>query len=96
MILPMAFSADWEQIRLRKQKQINKDNIKENKSFLDYNYSVGDRVLTTDPISKEQKLERPTDGPFIVTRVHDNGTIRMQKGAVDETMNIRRALPFFE
>ena len=69
MILPMAFSADWEQIRLRKQKQINKDNIKENKSFLDYNYSVGDRVLTTDPISKEQKLERPTDGPFIVTHV---------------------------
>ena len=32
--------------------------------------------------TKRRKLERPTDGKVIVICVHDNGTIRMQKGAV--------------
>ena len=58
-------------------KKINKDNVKEKKIRLDYNYSVGDRALTTEPISKRRKLERPTDVPFIVTCKHDNGTVRM-------------------
>ena len=72
MTLPMAFNTDWEQTRLREQNQINKDNVKE-KSHLDYN-SVGDRVLSTDPITKKQKLELPTDGTFVVTRMHDKGS----------------------
>jgi len=96
MILPIEFKADWEKIRARRQAQTVKDNVKENKSRLDYTHSVGDRVLTVDPISTKRKLERQTAGPFIVTRVHDNGTIRIQKGPVDETINIRRVIPFKE
>ena len=76
MMSPMAFKVDREQVRLLK-KQINKDNVKDNTIRLDYNYFVGDRALTTDPISKRRKLQRPTDVPFIVTCAHDNGTIRM-------------------
>ena len=96
MILPTAFTADWESIRAKRQSQIIKDNKRENKGRLDYNYSVGDRILTLDPISKRRKLERTTDGPFIITRVHDNGTARIQKGAVDETLSLRRIIPFNE
>ena len=94
MILPLEFKADWEHIRAKRQLQINKDNIRENKNRLDHSYSIGDRVLVLDPISKTRKLERPTDGPFIVTRTHDNGKIRIQKGAVDETLSVRRIIPF--
>ena len=96
VILPLEFKADWEHIRTKRQLQINKDNIRENKNRLDHSYSIGDRVLVLDPISKTRKLERPTDGPFIVTITHDNGKIRIQKGAVDETLSVRRIMPFRE
>ena len=89
MILPAAFAADWESIRAKRQSQKSKDNKRKNKGVrLDYDYSVGDRVLTLDPISKRRKLERATDGPFIVTRVHDNGIVRIQKGAVDTDYSV--------
>ena len=95
-MLSLAFEAEWDQVLLQKQTQINKYNYEENKSHLDCNHSVGNRALTTDPTSKKLKLERTTDGPFIVTRARDNGTIRIQKEAVDETLNIIRVLPFLE
>ena len=34
-------------------------------------------------------------GPFRITTVHTNGTIRIQKGALSERLNIRRVKPFF-
>ena len=96
MILPIAFQADWEAIRARRQQQVIKDNVKENKGRLQHDYSIGDKVLVLDPISKKRKLERITDGPFIMTRIHKNGTARIQKGAVDETLSLRRIMPFHE
>ena len=34
------------------------------------------------------------DGPFTVTKVNKNGTIRIQKGAVTHTFNIRLIKPY--
>ncbi len=34
-------------------------------------------------------------GPFRITTVHTNGTIRIQKGALSKRLNIRRVKPFF-
>ena len=44
----------------------------------------------------EHKYETPYSGPHQVLEVYDNGTLRIQKGAVTETINIRRATPFYE
>jgi len=53
-------------------------------------------VLVTDTTSVSRKLDKTKEGPYVVTRVHDNGTLRIQKGAVDETLSIRRIIPFHE
>ena len=44
----------------------------------------------------ENKWETPNEGPFKVLEVFDNGTVAIQKGAVRDTVNIRRIFPFHE
>jgi hypothetical protein len=79
-----------------KQDIINKSNQKENKSQTPYEYKVGDQVLfETSGILR--KLSIPHTGPYPVTNVYKNGTIRIQKGKngiVSERVNIRRITPF--
>ena len=35
-------------------------------------------------------------GPFAVTQVHANGTVRIQRGTISERLNIRRITPHYE
>ena len=41
-----------------------------------------------------RKLERPYDGPYEITEVFNNGTVAIQKGIVNERVNIRRIFPY--
>jgi hypothetical protein len=93
MFLPIQYVADWTKIRLRKQKKINKSNIRENSSRLPHEYHQGDRVLLTTP-GILPKLNSPRTGPYKVVRVHDNGTVTIRKGHVQQRVNIRRILPY--
>jgi hypothetical protein len=61
-----------------KQDIINKSNQKENRSRIPYEYKVGDQVLVETP-GILQKLSRPCTGPYPVTNLYKNGTIRIQK-----------------
>ena len=93
--MPIQFKADWESIQARRQTFINKNNERENKNRLDHQYKVGDLVSKFRP-GKLRKLRRRKDGPFRVESVPDNGTIRIRKGAVLETVNVRRVEPYHE
>jgi len=87
------FTANWQQIKKRKQTLINKNNQRENKRRRKYEYSVQDKVLIEARTS--DKYSKPTwQGPYVVVRVNNNGTLRIQKGAVHETINIRRVKPY--
>ena len=44
----------------------------------------------------EYKWETPNEGPFQILEAFDNGTVAIQKGAVRDTVNIRRIFPFHE
>jgi hypothetical protein len=41
-----------------------------------------------------RKLSTPRTGPYPVTNVYKNGTIRIQKEIVSESVNISRITPF--
>ena len=41
-------------------------------------------------------MSAPRTGPYEVVHVSDNGTVRIQKGAVTQRVNIRRLTPYFE
>jgi hypothetical protein len=95
MIHIIAFRANWDQIQKRKQDIINKSNQKENKnkSQIPYEYKFGDQVLL-EISGIPRKLSTPRIGPYPVTNIYKNGTIRIQKGILSERVNIRRITPF--
>jgi hypothetical protein len=93
MFLPIQYVADWTRIRQRRQKEINRSNTKENSSRIMHEYRPGDRVLLTTP-GILPKLNSPRTGPYEVVRVHDNGTVTIRKGHVQQRVNIRRILPY--
>lgn len=95
MLLPTQFKADWASIALRKQKLIDESNARENKKRIQHEYKVGDKVLLERP-GIQPKMSAPRDGPFEVVHVSTNGTVRIQKGAVTQRVNIRRLTPYFE
>ena len=92
MIFPIEHKANWEYIRSRKQKIIKKNNLAENAKRIPYSYSTGDKVMLK--IGTENKYEQPYSGPHTITELGTNGTVRLQMGAVNDSVNIRRIDPF--
>jgi transposase InsO family protein len=95
MLLNTQFKANWANIRKQKQDIINKNNRKENSTRILHLYSVGDQVLLTRP-GIRPKLSTPRTGPHSVLRVHENGTVKIRRGHIEETVNIRRLTPYVE
>jgi hypothetical protein len=92
MIFNVEHSANWEFIRQNKQKIIAKNNAAENAKRIPHDYSKGDQVMLK--IGSENKYEQPYSGPHKILEVKTNGTVRLQMGAVTDTVNIRRLDPY--
>jgi len=98
MLHDIPFMADWFEIGRRRQELVNKSNARENKRRVPHDYQPGDRVLlikATDG-SHLPKAEDKNEGPYQVTHTYTNGTVRIQRGSVNERLNIRRLTPYFE
>ena len=94
MIFNIKHEANWEAIRLRKQKLIDENNRRENAKRLEHVYHTGDKVLVTR--HDANKYETPYLGPYKIREVYTNGTVLVKRGKVLETINIRRLKPFKE
>jgi transposase InsO family protein len=92
MILNVKHEANWEYIRARKQNIILKNNKAENAKRIPHTYNVGDKVLIKR--GTENKYETPYQGPYSITQVNENGTVRMMIKNVEDTINIRRLTPY--
>ena len=94
-ILNVRHTADWDHIKARRQKIINVNNQRENRTRRDHAYNVGDKILIKARKSMKHAMEY--DGPFEITQVNnDNGTVRFQKGIVNDVVIIRGIKPFHE
>jgi hypothetical protein len=96
MVLPINFVADWWEIEQQCQKEMPCNNKRENASILNHDYKVGDKVLLKNLGKHLRKLEAPRTGPYTVTAIYTNGTMCIQKGNVNEKVNIRRLFYYFE
>jgi hypothetical protein len=96
MVLPITFVADWGAIEQQRQKEMGRNNRRENASRISHDYKVGDKVLLRKPGKHLRKLEAPRTGPHTVTAIFTNGTVRIQNGNINERVNIRRLFPYFE
>ena len=95
MLFDVPYLADWTEIGRRRQKLVDRDTERKNRLRVDYDYTVGQKVtIKSDGILR--KSEDKNTGPFVITQVHTNGTVRIQRGSVSERLNIRRIDPYFD
>ena len=96
MLFDIPFLADWNKIGEYRQCQTDRNTARENKSRIEWDYKVGDRVLIRkDGVLRKGETKYQPD-PWTITTVHTNGTIRIQRGNKSERLNIRRVTPYFE
>eukprot|EP00957_Ditylum_brightwellii_P138028 10523077-Ditylum_brightwellii.AAC.1 len=87
----LAFNYNMELIKSKRQENMLKDNIEENKKRIKYDYKIGDKVLIVklqDQRSTDPKLSKPTEGPYKVNRVHRNRTVTINQGQCGEKICI--------
>jgi hypothetical protein len=72
------------------------NNRREKASIISHDYKVGDKILLKKPGKHLRTLEAPRIGPHTVTAIYTNGTVRIQKGKINERVNIRILFPYFE
>merc|ERR1712155_109597 len=77
MLFDLKYIADWETIRQRKEKQIQKDNERENSKRREYTYKVGGKVLIKgDHLHILRKTQLLNNRPFIIEEVNEKrGTL---------------------
>ena len=92
MIPPINHVVDCRYIRQRKQTQINKDVDLENTTIIDYDYRIGDKVITKMRLA--YKYETPFRGPYEYFGTWTNGTVTLQIVAVTHRINIRNTKPY--
>ena len=92
--MPVNKSIDWDAIRERKRKAIQKSNERENSKRINHTYKEGDWILIKKP-GIIRKLAVPRLGPYKVLKHHNNGTITYEKEPfVTNKVNIQRVDPY--
>ena len=94
-VLNIPFQPDWLKIKERKQKEIIRNNERENDKRIKHKYKSGDKVLIRTDF-KSKYSQNPYDGPYEITQVYDNGTVTIKKKNVYERYNIRLLKPYYE
>jgi transposase InsO family protein len=92
MVINSVYLANWKRYSELRKTQIQKNNVSENKSRINYQYKIGDDVYIRKS-AVEQKLAS-LQGPFKIVDVHSNGTVTIRRSSsIRERINIRRLQP---
>jgi hypothetical protein len=96
MLFVILFIADWQKIGEHRQRLTNLNNAHENKGRIDYAYKVGQKVLLRKEGILRNAEYRWHKKSWLITSVHTNGTIMVQRRNKIDRMNIWRVKPFEE
>jgi hypothetical protein len=96
MLFDIPFIADWQKIGEHRQRLTDLNNAHENKGRIDHDYQVGQKVLLRKEGILYNAESRWHKKPWLITSVHTNGTITVQRGNKIDRMSIRRVKPFEE
>ena len=94
VIWDMARVADWQRTKQRKQTLIDKNDKKENDKQIDCDCAVGDPVMKIE--AGTLKMEQLREGPLNIVRVRASGAVAMQKGPIEERLNVQQVTPRVE
>ena len=94
-IINTKFIADWDCIPQRKQNIIHNNNERENAKRIPHMYQIGDKIMLKK--YNQHKYGGPEyEGPYAVTTVNENGTVRIQRRKFYDVVNIRNIKPYYQ
>jgi hypothetical protein len=96
MLFDIPIIADWQKLGEHRQRLTDLNNARENKGRIDYDYKVGQKVLVWKEGIFRKSESRWHRKPWLITSVHTNGTITVQRENKTERMNIWRVKWFVE
>merc|ERR1719232_1435098 len=94
MIMRTKHLMDWEILRNKKMRQIEKSNLRENASRVYHNYKLGDLVLLTHGLGGT-KMNSLREGPYKIVKLGTQGSHLVRRGCILEPVSIRRLTPYF-
>lgn len=95
MLLDIPVVVDLTVLQQHRQAAIDHNLILANKKRISHDYAIGEKVLKL--VYKPNKLEPRAEGPFVINKVHNNGTLTIQLSPTTaERLNVRRVRPYFE
>jgi hypothetical protein len=94
MPFDIPFVVDWHKIGEQRQSLTDCGNQGENAKCIDYDYKVGDKVLVINEGILRKAESVYSKEPWTITKVHTNGTIRIQHGTKPQQLSIQRVQPF--
>ena len=92
-ILNVPHLANWKYIQSRKQAEINRNNIKENRKRRTYTYQLNEYVLVKNDWTSKYGTTS-YKGPYEIVKINDNGTVQIRMDNVLDTYNIRNIKPY--
>ena len=95
MLFDLPYIADWSEIGKRRQHQVDQSNKNESKTWIYFDHREGTKVILIK-YGIHHKAEDKNTGPYLITEVFSNGTVRIQRGTINERIDIRRLSPFFK
>jgi hypothetical protein len=99
MLFDIPFLFDWSEIGKRWQLLVDRSDARENKKRVPHDYAVGQKAMIIKATDRSHlaKTEDPHEGPYVITQeVFTNGTVHLQRGSINERLNVRRLTPYFE
>ena len=95
MLFTLASVVDWRVSKAVKQHQVDIDNVRENAKRVMHDYTIGNQVYV-EITGIYRKLYYKKQGPYRIIEVFSNGTVRVQRGQVNERINISHLKPRFD
>ena len=91
MVIQAKVLVDWERVMRNKEAVAAKGLIKENKIRIDHIFHVVDYIMIKlDRTEQKQKLNAPYTRPYLLLKVYDNSTVKINRGVYEENTHMRR------
>ena len=95
MLFNLASVVDWWFVTATKQLKVDIDNVREKSKRVTHDYAIGNQFYV-EMKGIYHQLDYKKQGPYIITEVFRNGTVKFQQGQVYERMHIRLIKPHFD
>lgn len=96
MFLDIPLVADILTLQQHQQALVDKQLLHANATRIKHDYAIGDLVYKHSYLGLSDKLKPTGTGPYVISRVHTNGTVTIQlSNTIFERINIRRIYPKF-